>query len=220
MTPTPRSAFITIVTTLVYLGLAVLGWGGFAAFFSHPPFIVLANVLLVLSGVALFSEGNLSPGEREDRANRWVLAAFAPIGLLMAYLPAYTDRQEFWPSTEMPFGGSGSCSSPAVVRCGFGQCLCSAVGSAGWWPSSRAYAGHERCLWRHPPPQLSGLARQLAGVGAGLSFGRRRAANGAPCPAAPRPHTRGGEAAAYAVRRGVRCLLQPHVAVNSGDVFE
>jgi hypothetical protein len=96
MTPTPRLAFITIVTTLVYLGLAILGWGGFAAFFSHPPFIALAIVLLVLSGVALFSEGNLSPGEHEDRANRWVLAAFAPIGLLMAYLPAYTDRQEFW----------------------------------------------------------------------------------------------------------------------------
>jgi hypothetical protein len=31
MTTTPRLAFITIVTTLVYLGLAILGWGGFAA---------------------------------------------------------------------------------------------------------------------------------------------------------------------------------------------
>jgi hypothetical protein len=53
-------------------------------------------VLLVLSGVALFSGGNLSPGEHEDRANREVLAAFGLIGLLMAYLPAYTDRKEFW----------------------------------------------------------------------------------------------------------------------------
>ena len=47
--------------TAAYLGLAILGWGGFAAFFSHPPFIALAIVLLALSGVALFSEGNLSP---------------------------------------------------------------------------------------------------------------------------------------------------------------
>ena len=61
MTPTPRLAFITIVATLAYLGLAILGWGGFAAFFSHPALIALAIALSVLSGVALFSGGNLSP---------------------------------------------------------------------------------------------------------------------------------------------------------------
>ena len=49
-----------------------------------------------MSGVALFSGGNLSPGEREDRANRWVILAFALIGLLEAYLPACTDRIGFW----------------------------------------------------------------------------------------------------------------------------
>ena len=62
---TPGLAFITIAATLAYLGLAVLGWGGFAAFFSHPPLIVLAIVLFALSGTALFTRGNLSPGERE-----------------------------------------------------------------------------------------------------------------------------------------------------------
>ncbi|WP_254899537.1 hypothetical protein, partial [Methylomagnum ishizawai] len=36
MKPTPGWAFPAIVATLAYLGLAVLGWGGFAAFFSHP----------------------------------------------------------------------------------------------------------------------------------------------------------------------------------------
>jgi protein-S-isoprenylcysteine O-methyltransferase Ste14 len=33
---------------------------------------------------------------REDRSNRWVIAAFAPVGLLDAYLPAYTHRKELW----------------------------------------------------------------------------------------------------------------------------
>jgi hypothetical protein len=70
MTLTPRLAFITIAAPLAYLGLAVLGRAGFAAFFSHPALIVLAITLFVLSGVALFSGGNLSPGVREDRANR------------------------------------------------------------------------------------------------------------------------------------------------------
>jgi protein-S-isoprenylcysteine O-methyltransferase Ste14 len=96
MTPTPRVAFIAVVGTLAYLGLAILGWGSFAAFFSHPALIALAIVLFVMTGVAVFSRGNLSPGEREDRGNRWVLAAFGVIGLLLAYLPAYTDRTDVW----------------------------------------------------------------------------------------------------------------------------
>jgi protein-S-isoprenylcysteine O-methyltransferase Ste14 len=96
MTVTPRMVIFTLVGTLAYLGLAVLGWGGPTAFFSHPALIALAITTFVLSGVALFSGGNLSPGIREDRANRWVLGAFALIGLLAGYLPAYTDRIGFW----------------------------------------------------------------------------------------------------------------------------
>ena len=96
MTLTPKVALFTVVVTLAYLGLAILGLGGFEAFFSHPALIALVIVYFVLVGVALFSGGNLSSGEREDRGNRWVLAAFGIIGLLSAYLPAYTDRKEFW----------------------------------------------------------------------------------------------------------------------------
>jgi protein-S-isoprenylcysteine O-methyltransferase Ste14 len=96
MPPTPRLAFVTMGGTLVFFGLAVLGRGGFAAFFSHPPLIALTITLFVLASVALFSRGNLSPGVREDRANRWVITAFSLIGLLAAYLPAYTDRKGFW----------------------------------------------------------------------------------------------------------------------------
>src|SRR5215204_6585130 len=81
---------------LVYLGLAVLGWGGFAAFFAHPARLALAAVLFVLTATALFSQGNLSAGEREDRGNRWVIGAIGLIGLVSAYVPAYTDRTDFW----------------------------------------------------------------------------------------------------------------------------
>jgi protein-S-isoprenylcysteine O-methyltransferase Ste14 len=100
MTLSPRLAFFNIVATFAYLGLAMLGGGGFAAFFSHPALIALTIVLFALSGAGLFSEGNLSSGEREDRANRWVLPAFGLLGLLAAFLPAYTDRIGFW-----TFGG-------------------------------------------------------------------------------------------------------------------
>jgi protein-S-isoprenylcysteine O-methyltransferase Ste14 len=96
MTPNPKLAVFTVAATLAYLGLAILGWGGFAAFFSHPARIALTVVTFALAGAALFTGGNLSPGEREDRGNRWVLAAFGLIGLLAAYLPAYTDREGIW----------------------------------------------------------------------------------------------------------------------------
>jgi hypothetical protein len=76
---------LILLGTAAYLGLAVLGWGGFRAFFSHPALIALTIVLFALAGVSLFSGGNLSPGVREDRANRWVLLPFAVIGLLAAF---------------------------------------------------------------------------------------------------------------------------------------
>jgi hypothetical protein len=59
---------LVIVGIAAYLGLAVLGWGGFVAFFSRPALIVLAILLVALSGVAVFAGGNLSPGVREEIA--------------------------------------------------------------------------------------------------------------------------------------------------------
>jgi len=87
------SAFVGFV---LYAGLAILGWGGFRAFFSHPPLVALIAVLLAMSLVALFAGGNLSAGVREDRGNRWVLVVFTVVGLLDGYLPGFTDRKEFW----------------------------------------------------------------------------------------------------------------------------
>lgn len=53
-------------------------------------------MLFALSGVSLFAGGNLSPGVREARSNRWVILVFVIIGFLNAYLPAYTDRKQVW----------------------------------------------------------------------------------------------------------------------------
>jgi protein-S-isoprenylcysteine O-methyltransferase Ste14 len=87
---------LVLVGTAAYLALAVLGRGGIQAFFSQPALCALTIVLFALSGAALLAGGNLSPGVREDRGNRWVIVAFGLIGILGGYLPAYTDRQEFW----------------------------------------------------------------------------------------------------------------------------
>ena len=53
-------------------------------------------VLFALSAVSFFAGGNLSPGIREARSKRWIIAVFVVIGFLNAYLAAYTDRKELW----------------------------------------------------------------------------------------------------------------------------
>ena len=91
---------LVIIGVGLYFGLAIVGEGGFAQFFSHPPLIALAVVTLALSIAALFAGGNVSSGVREDRGNRWVIAAFSIIGLLAGLLPAWCDRINF-----LTFGG-------------------------------------------------------------------------------------------------------------------
>ena len=92
-----KLALSGLAIVLFQLGLAVLGWGGFSAFFSHPALVALTIASLALFAVSLFSgSSGISSGEQEDRGNRWVLIAFTFIMIPLAYLPAYTDRIGFW----------------------------------------------------------------------------------------------------------------------------
>lgn len=93
-------AVLAIAGTIGYLALGVAGAGGVGAYVAHLPFVVVATVTIISAVIALFSRGNLSSGARESRGNRWVLAAFAILGILLGWLPAYTDRMGFW-----AFGG-------------------------------------------------------------------------------------------------------------------
>ncbi len=95
MTLTAR-LILVFGATAFYLGLAILGGGGFGPFFSNPARTATVVVMGVLAFVSFFAGGNVSPGVREDRSNRWVIPAISVLGLLAGYLPAYTDRAEFW----------------------------------------------------------------------------------------------------------------------------
>lgn len=74
----------------------MLGEGGSVAFFSHAPLLTLAILTVIMALAALFADGNMSRGVRADHANRWVLVIFGLIGLLDAFLPAWSDRWNFW----------------------------------------------------------------------------------------------------------------------------
>ena len=77
---------------LVYLGLAIAGWGGFDAFFANPARTALVIATVAMAGAATFSSANLNTGEREDRSNRWVIAALGLIGLIAVWVSLRDDR--------------------------------------------------------------------------------------------------------------------------------
>lgn len=91
-----------LITTAAFLGLAILGEGGIKPFFGHRPLVGLFVVTAVLTIAFLFTSGNLNPGKREDRSNRWVLWVFGVLAVLLAWLPAYMDRNDIW-----TMGGNG-----------------------------------------------------------------------------------------------------------------
>jgi protein-S-isoprenylcysteine O-methyltransferase Ste14 len=92
----PVRIILVLAGTLVWLGLAIAAYGGPAAFFAVPALVALCIVQIAMALAALFAGGNLSAGEKEDRGNRWVLAAFAVLGLLLGVVPAWTDRHDLW----------------------------------------------------------------------------------------------------------------------------
>ena len=85
---------LLVVSTAVFLLLAIIGWGGFAAYFANSARIGVVVVTLALAVLAFFVGGSLSPGIREDRSNRWVLTAFGVLSILGGWFCAYTDRME------------------------------------------------------------------------------------------------------------------------------
>ena len=216
----PTRMLMVVVGAGIYLGLAILGRGGIAAFFSQPALTALTAVFTVLCAAAPFAGGNLSSGVREDRENRWVIAVFSLIGLLQAFLPAWSDRKGIW------------IIDGDAVRW-LGVILFAAGGAMRIWPvfvlgtrfsglvaiqpgHTLVTSGIYRII-RHP--SYLGLARRFAGLGARLSVGCRRAPRSPPDPTAGRPHPGGGAPAAVGVRRRIRRLSWANLAVDPGPLL-
>ena len=97
-----RLAALTVLSLAAFLGLAIAGAGGPRRFFSYAPLTPVTVVTIALGFAAPFTQGHIGAGVREDRSNRWVIAALTALSVLDAYLPAYTDRIDF-----LTFGGEG-----------------------------------------------------------------------------------------------------------------
>jgi protein-S-isoprenylcysteine O-methyltransferase Ste14 len=91
----PVQLLIVLLSSFLWFGLAVAGWGGVASFFAHPARIALVLIGLALAGAGMMSEAGLRTGVREDRGNRWIFVPVLLISLLAGWLPAWCDRTDF-----------------------------------------------------------------------------------------------------------------------------
>jgi protein-S-isoprenylcysteine O-methyltransferase Ste14 len=96
MKPLPKwgIVLVTAVNLSLYIGLAALGWGGWSALLAHPARAGAVVATAILGVAAVFTSGNLSSGLREDTRNRWIFLPFLVVGLVLGWLPAYTDRRD------------------------------------------------------------------------------------------------------------------------------
>jgi protein-S-isoprenylcysteine O-methyltransferase Ste14 len=98
MKPVPKwgMTLLTAASVALYLGLAAWGWGGWSAFVAHPARAGAAVATVVIAVAAAFTSGNISSGRREDTRNRWIFLPILVLGVVLAWLPAYTDRRDIW----------------------------------------------------------------------------------------------------------------------------
>ena len=93
---------LSIVLFAAFYAVIVVWARGLDAFKTHSALLALAFVFVAVCVAALFVGGSLSPGEREDRGNRWVLPVFAVVSLATAIIPPFDDAHGF-----ATFGGEG-----------------------------------------------------------------------------------------------------------------
>ncbi len=92
-----QTLLIAIGLSLLYLLLAICGWGDLQGFFSHPARIGLVIVTIALAVVACFSKSSgLSSGRREITSNRWVVFALIILGLAVSWLAPHAERRQWW----------------------------------------------------------------------------------------------------------------------------
>lgn len=90
-----KMCIVTLPMAIGQFALAIYLLGGWKAFASHSSLLALIAVTVILMFVAPFSKANLSSGEKEDRANRWIFIALGVIAIANAIVPPYTDRLDF-----------------------------------------------------------------------------------------------------------------------------
>jgi protein-S-isoprenylcysteine O-methyltransferase Ste14 len=90
------TAVFVFASTLGFLELAALGWGGWGALLAHPARAGAVLLSLALAGATAASGMSLGPGRREGAESAGFFPAAIVGTLLLAWLPPYMDRHDLW----------------------------------------------------------------------------------------------------------------------------
>ena len=212
-----RLAVVTVLSIIAYLGLAIVGAGGPGRFFSYPPLTAVSIVTIALGVASLFSEGHIGAGVKEDRSNRWVIAALGVLGVLGAYL-ACLYRPDRFPHLRRRRRLAGSAfllyTAGGVLRLApvfvLGRRFSGLVAIQ---PEHRLVTSGLYGVIRHP--SYLGLFVSGARLGAGVPIRRGRYYRRADADCRARSHRVRGATAERDLRRRIRRLSGAHLASHS-----
>jgi protein-S-isoprenylcysteine O-methyltransferase Ste14 len=92
-----QTVLASLITTSLYVLLAIWGWGDLRGFFSHPARSGLVIVTIALAVTACFSESSgFSSGRREMTSNRWVIFALIILAVAIGWLAPHADRRNWY----------------------------------------------------------------------------------------------------------------------------
>ena len=92
-----RTVVISMVSVIIQIGLTILAWGDWAAFFAHPArtWLVIGSFLLLI--VAWFTgSSGISGGEKHSESSKTVLYGFFAVILAVVLVPPFCDRRDLW----------------------------------------------------------------------------------------------------------------------------
>jgi protein-S-isoprenylcysteine O-methyltransferase Ste14 len=92
-----KAGLSALITTPLYLAVMVWGEGGWSAFLAKPMVVGVCVVTLLSGLAAVFTQANLSGGDRNDPADRRTLYLMIVLSLLGGILPAFFDGRGMWP---------------------------------------------------------------------------------------------------------------------------
>jgi len=85
---------IVVVSSAIFLGLPVWGWGSWSGFIAQPARLGACVVAIMAALATLFSGANLGGALGKDTRTPLVILLVMGFVLVQAWLPAYADRHD------------------------------------------------------------------------------------------------------------------------------
>jgi protein-S-isoprenylcysteine O-methyltransferase Ste14 len=83
---------LVALSLVLFLGLAAWGWGGWQPLLGHPARAGACLAFVLTTLATLFADVGFTCLRRDDLRGGWLIGPITVLSMVMAGLPAYTDR--------------------------------------------------------------------------------------------------------------------------------